>query len=336
MHTAFTPAGAASHPGALTEPQTEPPPLGPGIAPSGMGISPTAVRLGTLIDAYLQDYTVREFRLNIARCRVAHLRRHFGDTCLATTITTFRIRQYQVARRDEGAASATINRETSALTRMFRLGVEWGWLEGPPLFPGRLRESIPRQGFFEHREYQAVRTHLPQAFQDVLDFAYYSGWRKREILDLTWDEVDLDGGVVRLSPARSKTGEGRILPLSPPLVKVLNRRLRKCQPDQLVVFDRDGIPVRAWRTAFRRACDQAGLPGRLLHDCRRTAARNYIRAGVPERVAMTLTGHKTRCVFDRYNIVNERDLLKAGEQLSRYLSGPIRVAKSPRPAGRRR
>jgi len=63
----------------------------------------------------------------------------------------------------------------------------------------------------------------------------------------------------------------------------------------------------------------AGLPGRPLHDCRRTAARNLIRAGVPERIAMVLLGHKTRSMFDRYNIVSDRDLRQAGERLTDYL-----------------
>ena len=60
-------------------------------------------------------------------------------------------------------------------------------------------------------------------------------------------------------------------------------------------------------------------PARFLHDCRRTAARNLIRAGVPERVAMLLTGHKSRAIFDRYNIIDEQELLTAGDQLARYL-----------------
>ena len=82
-----------------------------------------------------------------------------------------------------------------------------------PGFPDRLRENPPRQGFFEHPEYFAVRAHLPAPWQDILDLAYYSGWRKNEILGLTWDEIN----VIRLSPARSKTLVGRILPISPPL-----------------------------------------------------------------------------------------------------------------------
>ena len=99
---------------------------------------------------------------------------------------------------------------------MCTLAVHWGWLDTVPGFPDRLRENPPRQGFFEHPEYLAVRAHLPAPWQDILDLAYYSGWRKNEILGLTWDELDEAGGVIRLSPARSKTLVGRILPISPP------------------------------------------------------------------------------------------------------------------------
>lgn len=289
-------------------------------AAAGEGV-PQRLTLDVLIEGYLQDYEVRQFRtLDTARGRVAHLRAFFGGDRLASEIRALTIRKYQQARLEEGAAAATINRETSALSRMLRLVVQWDWLPSVPVFPGRLRENPPRQGFFEHGEYLAVRAELPAPYQDVLDFAYYSGWRKHEILNLTWDEVDLEGGVIRLSPHRSKTGVGRVLPISPPLAEVLARRQRKRRGDDQAVFRRDDVTVRVWRTAWRSACRQAGVPTRLLHDCRRTAARNLIRAGVPERVAMVLTGHKTRAVFDRYNIVNERDLFAAGEQLMSYLS----------------
>ena len=78
-------------------------------------------------------------------------------------------------------------------------------------------------------------------------------------------------------------------------------------------------PICRWRTAWRTACQAAGVPTRFLHDCRRTAARNLIRASVPERVAMLLTGHKSRAIFDRYNIIDEQELLDAGDQLVEYL-----------------
>ena len=203
---------------------------------------------------------------------------------------------------------------------MGTLAVHWGWLDTVPGFPDRLREHPPRQGFFEHPEYLAVRAHLPAPWQDILDVAYYSGWRKQEILGLTWEEIGMAGGVIRLSPARSKTLVGRILTISHPIAEALARRRARRDPGSPLVFHRDGIPVRRWRTAWRTACQAAGVPTRFLHDCRRTAARNLIRANVPERVAMLLTGHKSRAIFDRYNIINEQELLDAGDQLVVYLA----------------
>lgn len=274
-----------------------------------------------LASAYLEDYALQRYRsLNTAKPRVEHLRRTFGG-CRVTTIDGDAIRRYQLSRRDEGAEAATINRETSALSRMMRLAIRRGLLLHKPVFPDRLEENPPREGFFEHDEYLRVRAELPASFQDVLDFAYYSGWRRTEILGLTWADVDLAGGVVRLTARRSKTKAGRVLPISTPLRRVLERRATR--RTTTAVFTRDGVTVRAWRSALRDACRRADVAPRLLHDCRRTAARNLIRAGVPERVAMLLTGHKTRAVFDRYNIVNERELLQAGERLVAYLTPEV-------------
>lgn len=199
-------------------------------------------------------------------------------------------------------------------------GIRRGQLERTPLFPKRLEENPPREGFFEHEEYLRVQAKLPPSFQDVLDFAYYSGWRRNEILGLSWDEVDLAGGVIRLTPRRSTTKRGRVLPISAPMQEVLKRRQRRRRRGSPHVFHRDGVAVRAWRTALKDAYRKAKVPNRLVHDCRRTAARNLVRAGVPERVAMLLTGHKTRAVFDRYNIVNEQELLTAGERLAAYVA----------------
>ena len=197
----------------------------------------------------------------------------------------------------------------------------------------------------DKRRFAPTSVHLrrnprSRSAESVFNFSGIRSWRKQEILGLTWEEIDMAGGVIRLSPGRSKTLVGRILPISPPIAEALARRRARRDPGSSLVFHRDGIPVRRWRTAWRTACQAAGVPTRFLHDCRRTAARNLIRANVPERVAMLLTGHKSRAIFDRYNIFTSRNCSTPGTNSSsisrnrrrRYqpASGPTRPDPPPR------
>jgi integrase len=84
---------------------------------------------------------------------------------------------------------------------------------------------------------------------------------------------------------------------------------------QLVFTRPDGRPIGSFAKAWARACRAAGVPGRVLHDFRRTAVRNLLRAGVPERVAMQLVGWRSRQMLDRYHIVNAADLREAARRL---------------------
>jgi integrase len=230
------------------------------------------------------------------------------------------MREYTRKRLTQGAAAGTVNRDLGVVSRMFTLALQAGRMTRRPYIP-RLRENLPRQGFMEHGEYLAIRGHLPPAYQDVLDFGYLSGWRRGEALTLEWRDVDRGARVVRLRPEVSKTREGRVLVLSAPLYAVIERRWQARVLGCSLVFHEAARALQGFKNAWERACKAGGVPGKLFHDLRRTAIRNMVRAGIPERVAMQLSGHKTRSVFDRYNIVSEGDLRQAAEKLAAYVGG---------------
>ncbi len=140
---------------------------------------------------------------------------------------------------------------------------------------------------------------------------------------MTWAQVDWNGGLVRLEPGTTKNREGRAFPITPALRAILERRLeftRRCERTQgrIIpwVFHRKGQRIKGMTKSWRTACKNAGVPGRLLHDLRRTAVRNLERASVSRSVAMKMTGHKTESVYRRYAIVSEGDLGEAGLKLA--------------------
>jgi integrase len=147
----------------------------------------------------------------------------------------------------------------------------------------------------------------------LVQFLRATGWRRDEGRLLAWSSVDRKGGIIRLEEARSKSGEPRVFPfgLAPALKALLKKRW--AVRSGLYVFHRHGQPlgIGAVRAAWRRATKRAGLQGMLVHDLRRTAARDFRRAGVSEGEIMKLCGWRTRSMFDRYNIIDEADLAAA-------------------------
>jgi len=290
-----------------------------------IGPSEERLRFKEMAEALETDYQVNE-RRSIAHVRgsIRHLRNFFGLD-RAIEITTGRIKAYIASRQKEGAANASINRELSALRRMFTLAVQDEYLRHAPHVP-KLQENNARQGFVDHEAFMALRANLPRYLRDPITFLYLSGWRVGEMRGLEWRDVDLHGGVVRLRAEISKNKDGRLLPLSAELLEIIERSHRTRRPDCSLVFHRDGESVGDFRKAWSSACQATGLAPVLVHDLRRSAVRNMIRAGIPDRVAMALSGHKTRSIFDRYNIVSESDLAAATEKLQAHLaaqpSGP--------------
>ena len=277
---------------------------------------------------FLTDYKING-RKSISRANLSvKLLMEFFGGFKVHAITTPLIKKYVEGRLGVGAVPASINRELSALKRMFNLGNQCT----PPKVPivphiPMLKEHNVRTGFFEVDDYKALMAEAAEHIRPIIAFAYVTGWRKSEILSLKWNQVDLKEGTVRLNPGMSKNEEGRVVVINKDLRQVFSdlftRRVLGCD----FVFQNDGKPILNIRGAWDGACARAGLGVRIFHDLRRTAVRNMVRSGVPERVAMQVSGHKTRSVFDRYNIVSEADLRAAATSMNTYYDS---ITFSPR------
>jgi integrase len=154
---------------------------------------------------------------------------------------------------------------------------------------------------------------------------------------LGWRADDaLEAGTLRLDAGQTKNADGRVVYLTPELKTFLAAQLDRIRSverktGRIIPFvfpylsgrRRQGARRQDFRKIWTRACDRAGVPGKLRHDFRRTAVRNMVNAGIPERVAMTITGHKTRAVFDRYHIVSPSDLQEAVRRLTGTIAGTV-------------
>ena len=312
------------------------------------GVYYNKVRFDELAEDHLVDLQINN-RKTIKRTEhsLEHLREVF-EPVRVVDITTDRIKQYILKRIEEDAANATINRELSALKRMLKLGFEH---EPPkvrrvPKIP-MLDENNVRKGYFEHGQFLALRDALPDHLKGFVTFAYQVGWRDTEISTLRWKQVDLNQGIVRLEPGETKNDDGRTVYLDNELREVFNRQWENRKKSDKVVpyvfLNATGSDrIRDFRKTWNKACRDTGLgygyriskkyvnqwqeklsAGPILHDFRRTAVRNMVRSGIPERVAMLISGHKTRSVFERYNIGNDQDLKQAAQKQAAYLESQM-------------
>jgi integrase len=294
---------------------------------------PKQERVGVeqLLQTLETDYAIHQ-RSSLRRLtsHLVHVRQYFGAD-LARAITRPRLVNYIQFRQGQGAANATINRELEPLQRAFSLAIENEVLAFMPKFPS-LPEENARQVFFERADFETIVSHLTSRnrvdtdLQDFLWWFFYTGMRPKETKALTWAQFDRERErwTLTLERKQAKTKKARKLVLSGELKAILHRRLAARRLNCPLIFHRQGTPVGDFRKVWKRACRVAGfiggIEGYTPYDCRRTAVRNLTRSGVEESVAMKISGHVTRDVFDRYNITSEDDIEEAMERVTEYVS----------------
>jgi integrase len=254
----------------------------------------------------------------------ANLRPFFGNM-KGDKITTDILLKYRQHRADEGRSPSTANRELSLLRNCLRTAAH----STPPLlpltaiprFPITNEDGCARQGFLEDVAFDRLIAELPGYLVPLTTVAYNTGIRKGELLKMGWDQVDLDGDVLLLYRGETKSGKPRTLPMLGDMRAVLLRAREDRDanfPDCDRLFHRLGEPIKDFRGAWESACERAGVADLNFHDLRRSGARNLSRAGIPETVIMKITGHRTRSMFDTYNVTSEEDLAEAAVKLKAY------------------
>jgi integrase len=276
---------------------------------------------------------------NLSTLAVA--RRAFGGK---KALTKEHVEQFISKRLATGARPATVNRITEAVRRAYKIAKH-----PAPEIRHLSEKGNERKGFFTVQELEKIVAHLPQDLGDFTRFAFATAWRKNEVASLRWN--DIEEGVIRLRAANSKNREARQVVIDGEITEIIKRRRAMRVVENSggtmlceYIFHRDGAPIREFRKSWARAavaaqvgtmvcpkCKNAGdaltcprckletkYRGRIFHDLRRSGVRDMIRSGVPQSVAMKISGHKTASMFRRYDIASEADLRQAMVSVQKY------------------
>lgn len=261
---------------------------------------------------------------------IENLKRLLGEATKLREVTAGRIDGYQTKRlgeyrtvylRKKGGPAirkakaetpktirpATVNREVACLRAMIRRAIKHKKLDVNPMSGvKKLPENNVREKVVDNDQFEMLLEACPQHLKPIVLLAYYTGMRRAEILFLTWDEVDLPDGFIRLKADMTKTGVARSVPLHPRVIEALSCLPRGIRSSRVFLWK--GKPVNDVKKSFKAACARAGLSDFTFHDLRHCAINNFRLAGNDYFKIMAISGHKTMSVFKRYNLVTEDEL----------------------------
>lgn len=244
-------------------------------------------------------------------------------------ITSVDLENYQAARKAEGKADATIDQEIGAAKSVINKAFENDLVSGKVL---RTFKSVgkmlkpranKRDKVLSVEQALSFAENCPSHIRPVFMTAYWTGMRKGEILNLTWDRIDMKEKLIRLAGNDTKSGRSRTIPISQALFDVLKGIPRAIHVPHVFLFR--GKPIRDIRTSIKQGCDGAGIAyGRFVegsfvfHDIRHTFNTDMRRAGVHLSVIMAVMGHEDPGMFFRYDTVDVEDLRQAMTRLEAY------------------
>jgi integrase len=282
------------------------------------------VTCGELLDDLLEyaESNIKPSTAHIWKLVVeANIRPFFGHL-RAAALTTEKLKEFRRKRLAEGRSDSTANRDLSILRTALNRGKKCTppKVVNIPYFP-MVTETNVRQGFLTDQQYEKLRDAIPDYLKPIFVTAYFTGVRLGELLAIEWHQVDWEQGFITLESEHTKSGYARAVPILEGDMKVWLAWSSNSAEGGSFVFHHHGRQIKEFRSAWKKACELAGVPDLKFHDLRRTAVRNMRRSGVPQIVRMRITGHRTDSMERRYNIVDIEDIKSAKGLMERITQG---------------
>jgi integrase len=282
------------------------------------------VTCGELLDDLLEyaESNIKASTAHIWKLVVeANIRPFFGHL-RAAALTTEKLKEFRRKRLAEGRSDSTANRDLSILRTALNRGKKCTppKVVNIPYFP-MVTETNVRQGFLTDQQYAKLRDAIPDYLKPIFVTAYFTGVRLGELLAIEWHQVDWEQGFITLESEHTKSGYARAVPILEGDMKVWLAWSSNNAEGSSFVFHNHGRQIKEFRSAWKKACELAGVPDLKFHDLRRTAVRNMRRSGVPQIVRMRITGHRTDSMERRYNIVDIEDIKSAKGLMERITRG---------------
>jgi integrase len=323
--------------------------------------TPATVTLDEILDDYLKHIKANSQKsAHIIEGVLGRVRRakEFGNGEKATrkvaSLETGDFKKYRTRMVESGVKQATVNNHLAYVRAALKLET----LQTPsrvakvPHIP-IVRVNNARQGFLEYDDHESLLEFLPRSLKTLFVVAFHSGCRLGEVLKMKWSDVDWTNKIIRLP--ETKNGHSRNLPFwgfieehlkaqkkyrdehHPECTHLFFWMQEDTQLDHGGTRSAPGSTVKEFRASWANAVEEAhrlnpNVPADLLfHDLRRSGVRVMVQdAGIPEAQAMLISGHETRSMLERYNIVSLKNVMDAGAKLEAW-----QKARKPKKAARK-
>ena len=268
-------------------------------------------------------------RYPILKINLSTFNAEFGNT-IVNALKPADLENYQAKRKAQGQADSYVDQQIAMARAMVNKAFDNDIVSGDTIKVFKRVKKLlkgnsnARDRVLSQDEFSRLMEALPAHTKAIVATGYYGGMRKGEVLNLTWNHVDMKSRIISLEASETKDKEARKIPICEGLYEILSSIPKAIHDNHVFLFK--GEPIKDFRTALRRACHDAEIPygravknGFVFHDTRHCFNTNMRKSGVPESVIMKITGHSTREMFLRYDTVDSNDTRKAVAQMEGFL-----------------